>query len=102
MRRGSNPPAEPNTWKNPHGPSSASAPAVNPRAASSAATTPLWAARPTWSGLVIVPKFTRMPALDAGGDGERVGGLRSIEAQQPRRAAAAPKVPIVPEEWKPF
>ena len=37
-------------------------PPVKPFAASSAATMPFCAARPTWSGLVIVPKFTRMPA----------------------------------------
>src|SRR5262252_2560805 len=57
----------PNTWKNPHCPSRPSSPPVNPRDASSAATTPFSAARAECSGLVIDPKFTRTPLdmLDA-------------------------------------
>ena len=84
-------------------PSSASLPPVNPRAASSAAMTPFCAARPTCSGLVIVPKLTRMPEADARGDRERVRRLRP--ASRPSSfaaAAAAPNVPMVPDEWNPF
>jgi hypothetical protein len=102
MRSASKPSPWLKTWKKPHGGSSASVPPVKPRAASSAATTPLCAARPTCSGFVIVPKFTRMPAAV-------LAAMASVCAvfarSRPRSfavATAAPNVPTVPDEWNPF
>ena len=66
MRRSRSAPS-PSTWKNPHCPSRPLSPPVKPRDASSAANTPFSLARAALSGLLIEPKFTRMPAdrLDA-------------------------------------
>jgi len=75
---------------------------VKPREASSAATTPFSAARAECSGFVIDPKFTRMPLdmLDAIVSMCRtwLAGMFMSRAA----AAAAPKVPMVPVEWKPL
>ena len=75
---------------------------MKPLAASSAATTPFCAARPTCSGLVIDPKFTRMP------EAELAAMASACAIRSPSRpssfapATAAPNVPTVPDEWKPF
>ena len=102
MRSSSMPSPKLKTWKKPQGPSRPSLPPVKPAAASSAARTPFCAARPTCSGFVIVPKLTRMPA-------QRLAAIESMcavaFASRPSSlavAAAAPNVPIVPDEWKPF
>src|SRR5262249_41582336 len=90
------------TAKNPQGPSKASGSAVNPRAASSAAVTPLSAARPTCNGLVIVPKLQRIPAAKLAA---MPNPLRSLSPLKPRSfaaAAQAPKGPTVPLEGIPL
>ena len=99
---GVEPPPKLKTWKKPHGRIERVWPPVKPRAASSAAMTPFCAARPTCSGLVIVPKLTRMPARDARRDRERVRDCSASSSSSFAAAAAAPNVPTVPDEWNPF
>ena len=82
MRSASKPSPWPNTCRKPQGGSSASLPPVKPRAASSAATMPFCAARPTWSGFVIVPKFTRMPAAVLAAIASAWAVFAGIEPQQ--------------------
>ena len=53
-------------------------------AASSAATTPFCAARPTCSGLVIVPKLTRMPEAELAAIASACAVWLGVEAQQLR------------------
>ena len=94
MRDTSAPP--PITWKKPHSPSRPSSPAVKPRDASSAAVTPFSAARPACSGLVIDPKFTRMPLLMLAAIPIAWAVCGGVSFNSFAADAAAPKVPIVP------
>src|SRR4030095_8110190 len=58
---GTNSPSPTKTLKKLKRPSRICGSAVNPRCASCAASTPLRAASPAWSGFVMVPKFCRNP-----------------------------------------
>jgi hypothetical protein len=63
---------------------------------------PFWAARAECSGLVMDPKFTRMPLdmLEAMVSMWRTAGAGMFISFA--AAAAAPNVPMVPVEWKPW
>jgi hypothetical protein len=76
-------------------------PPVKPCEASSAANTPFSLARAALSGLLIEPKFTRIPA-------ERLAAIASMCAScagfnfiNLPAAAAAPNTPKVPVLWNP-
>src|SRR5215467_1153920 len=79
--------------KNPRSASRAIGEAVKPSAASSAATTPLSAARPAWKGLVIVPQFSRNPAACVA---PRLNARRVASRSRPRTFAAPAAAPIAP------
>ncbi len=82
MRAASKPSPWLKTWKKPHGGSSASVPPVKPAPARSAAMTPFCAARPTCSGLVIVPKLTRMPEAQLAAMASACAMALGVEAEQ--------------------
>ena len=71
----------------------AAALAIIPARASCAATMPLRAARPAWSGFTIVPKFSFTP--DAS-DAAIASACAAASASSPRMRAAAAAAPIVP------
>jgi len=60
--------------------------------------TPFCAARPTCSGLVIVPKLARMPAARLAAIDTALAVASGESPSSFAVAAIAPKVPIVPEE----
>ena len=71
---------------------------MNPSRANKAAVTPFSAARPAWSGLVIVPKFSRRPeAMLAAIPRVRISAS-SLRAKIFPTAIAAPNPPIVAVE----
>ena len=84
------------------GRSSASLPPVKPFAASSAATTPFCEARPTCSGFVMLPKFTRIPEAMLAVMARACSMALASRPSSLADAAIDPNVPTVPDEWKPF
>ncbi len=58
---------------------------------------PFCAARPTWSGFVIVPKFTRMPEAVLAAIANACAVFSALSPISLAAAAAAPKVPAVPD-----
>ena len=86
----------------PHRPSRDSLSAVYPFFASMHATTPFEAAIPAWSGLVMVPKFTRIPELMLAVIPNANLNSSSSSPRSLLEAAAAPNAPIVPVVWKPW
>ena len=71
-------------------------------AASSAATTPFCAARPTCSGFVMLPKLTRMPEAELAVIASMCAVCAASRPSSLPAATAAPNVPTVPDVWKPF
>ncbi len=82
-------------------PSKAVSVAVNPSAASSAARTPLCAARPACSGLVMVPDWPSMPLAMELAMPNAVAVLAPDSPSRRLAAAAAPSVPNTPVGCQP-
>ena len=64
--------------------------------------TPFWDARPTCSGFVMLPKLTRMPEAELAAIASMCPVWPASRPSSFAAATAAPKVPMVPDVWKPF
>ena len=74
---------------------------MNPRAARSAASTPFSAARPAWSGFVIVPKPSRIPDDRLAVTASAISTCGRSSPASRAAVAAAPNAPIVAVVWNP-
>ena len=91
---GTNSPSPTKTLKKLKRPSRICGSAVNPRCASCAASTPLRAASPAWSGFVMVPKFCRNPPAFEAAIPSAIWTCGPVNRRRFAAAATAPRVPI--------
>ena len=91
---GTNSPSPTKTLKKLKRPSRICGSAVNPRCASCAASTPLRAASPAWSGFVMVPKFCRNPPAFEAAIPSAIWTCGPVNPRMLAAAATAPRVPI--------